>query len=88
MSTIDLSINWQSALKILLVVLEDGNKEGKKKAKEELITMAKVADLAAEQQKTRYTATQIESAWNRFGDKHNRPPKSKEELIKSLTEEN
>lgn len=46
--TIDLSINWVQALSICLVPLEAGNDEGRKIAKEQLLQMAKVADLYSE----------------------------------------
>jgi hypothetical protein len=43
-ATIDLTPTWQGVLPILIAALEDGTKEGKKLAREELRRMAKAAD--------------------------------------------
>lgn len=43
-NTIDLTPTWEQWLKTILLVLENGNEEGKKAAKEELLRMAKIAD--------------------------------------------
>lgn len=44
---LDLSLSWEKALEICLVVLQDGNAEGKKEAKKQLRNMAKLADTYA-----------------------------------------
>lgn len=49
--TVDLTPTWSGILPALLAVLEDGNAEGKKIAKDELKKMAKVADMYVENQK-------------------------------------
>ncbi len=41
----DLTPTWEQALKGYLLILENGSPEGKKVAKEELLRMAKAADL-------------------------------------------
>lgn len=43
-TTIDLTPTWESVLSWYLTVLQDGNDEGKKIAKDELLRMAKAAD--------------------------------------------
>lgn len=43
--TIDVTPTWEGMLSYYLIVLEDGNKEGKAIAKKELANMAKAADL-------------------------------------------
>lgn len=42
--TIDCTPTWSGILKYYLVILEDGNAEGKKIAKKELARMAELAD--------------------------------------------
>jgi hypothetical protein len=44
METIELTPTWQGVLPILLAALEDGTKEGKRIAREELRRMAEAAD--------------------------------------------
>lgn len=48
METIEIKMNWANTLPSLLVLLECGSFEGKRIAREELIRMARVADLAVE----------------------------------------
>jgi len=47
MQTIKLPVTWQGTLPIILLVLTDGNEEGRKMAREELTRMAQLADLYA-----------------------------------------
>lgn len=42
--TIDCTPTWQGMLKMFLAVIEDGNAEGRKVARKELLNMAKAAD--------------------------------------------
>ena len=51
MQTIELPVTWQGTLPIILLVLTDGDAEGRKLAREELTRMAQLADLYAAQQK-------------------------------------
>lgn len=44
--TIDLTPTWESAMPLLLIVLEDGTAEGKKAAREELMRLARDVDKA------------------------------------------
>ena len=44
METIDVTPTWRDILPILLIGLTDGNKEGKRIAREELARMADAAD--------------------------------------------
>ena len=43
--TISIEMTWTGVLPLLLVLLEDGNAEGKTTAREELSKMARAADL-------------------------------------------
>ena len=54
MRTIDMTPTWEAAVRIYLLVLEDGTDEGKDMAREELLRLARqydalVADLKQEQ---------------------------------------
>jgi hypothetical protein len=52
METIELTVTWQGLLPIILAVLQNGDFEGRKMAREELTRMAQLADLyMAEKQK-------------------------------------
>lgn len=48
METIEIKHSWEQIVGVLLRVLEDGDENGKKMAREEITRMAKVADLAIE----------------------------------------
>lgn len=48
METIEIKHSWEQIIGVLLRVLEDGDENGKKIAREEITRMAKVADLAIE----------------------------------------
>ncbi len=52
--TISIKMTWESSLPLLLVVLSDGNAEGRKMAETELRRIARLADLycASEDAKT------------------------------------
>jgi hypothetical protein len=52
--TIDCTPTWEGILRLLLVLVEDGNIEGRNQAKAELIRMAKAADLHNEQMKKEF----------------------------------
>jgi hypothetical protein len=57
MQTIELPVTWQGTLPIILLVLTDGDAEGRKLAREELTRMAQLADLyAASMQQKEVTA--------------------------------
>lgn len=43
--TIEIKQTWSSSLPALIILLQDGNKEGKAFARQELARMAKIADL-------------------------------------------
>lgn len=45
MKTIDITPSWEGVLPTLLILLADAGKEGKKVAHEELLKMARAADL-------------------------------------------
>lgn len=45
METIELDVTWQGVLPIILLLLEKGDAEGRKTAREELTRMAELADL-------------------------------------------
>lgn len=49
--TMDCTPSWESMLAYYLLVLEEGNDEGKKIAKQELKNMAKIADMFVAQRK-------------------------------------
>ena len=44
MRTIDLTPSWETAVRIYLIVLEDGTEEGKVTAREELLRLARQYD--------------------------------------------
>lgn len=48
METIEIKHSWEQIVGVLLRILEDGDEQGKKIAREEITRMAKVADLAIE----------------------------------------
>ena len=48
METIEIKHSWEQIVGVLLRVLEDGDEQGKKIAREEITRMAKIADLAIE----------------------------------------
>jgi hypothetical protein len=53
MRTIDITPTWEAAVRIYMMVLEDGTEEGKEMAREELMRLARnydalVADMAQE----------------------------------------
>lgn len=48
METVEIKHTWEQIIGVLLRILEDGDEQGKKIAREEIIRMAKVADLAIE----------------------------------------
>ena len=48
METIEIKHSWEQIVGVLLRVLENGDENGKKMAREEITRMAKVADLAIE----------------------------------------
>jgi len=54
MKTIDITPTWEAAVRIYLLVLEDGEEKGKEMAREELLRLARqyddlVADMAQEE---------------------------------------
>lgn len=49
--TIDLTPTWEQATKMLLMLFESGNQEGRATAISELLRMAKLADLYVSQEK-------------------------------------
>lgn len=49
---IDLTPTWQAMLPVYINILENGNNEGKRVAREELARMAKAADAYNESKKT------------------------------------
>lgn len=56
METIELPVTWQGTLPLILLVLTNGDEEGRKMAREELTRMAQLADLYAAQQQKEVTA--------------------------------
>lgn len=44
MRTIDMTPTWETAVRIYLLVLEDGTEEGKETAREELLRLARQYD--------------------------------------------
>lgn len=56
MATIDLTPTWEQILPTLLMLLENGNAEGRKTARTELARMARIADEHVAQSKAAFTA--------------------------------
>ena len=48
METIQIKQTWEGIVAALIRILEDGDEQGKKIAREEITRMAKIADLAIE----------------------------------------
>ena len=48
METIEIKQTWEGIVAALILILEDGDEQGKKIAREEITRMAKIADLAIE----------------------------------------
>ena len=64
--TIDLTPTWEQALKAILLVLEAGDAEGKKIAKQELTNMAKAADIAVQCKKIKADAPNPSEAYDQI----------------------
>ena len=69
--TIDCTPTWEAATRIYLTVLENGNAEGKKAAREELLRLAKAYDT-------------LQTEYNKLVDKVNVKPAGKAKKMSML----